>query len=201
VLRGVLAWREGRWDDAEQWCRRAHELAEQVGWSEVSFSALYWLARALRDSGDYTGAITELDRALDVCERAGLIAQSIEAMSARAVTLVIAGKKEQARETAEEAGHLANRLHYPVGSAAALMAMGTTECDSEQATGMMREAKELWEGIGRPLDAAIADLLLGHVLTDCGHEDGRAVLEQAAADFERLGVPHLAEYAKSKTVA
>ena len=35
VLRGVLAWREGRWDDAEQWCRRAHELAEQVGWSEV----------------------------------------------------------------------------------------------------------------------------------------------------------------------
>ena len=83
----------GRWDDAEQWCRRAHELAEQVGWSEVSFAALYWLARALRDSGDYTAAITELDRALDVCERAGLIAQSIEAMSARAITLVIAGKQ------------------------------------------------------------------------------------------------------------
>ena len=167
VLRGVLAWREGRWEDAEQWCRRAHELAEQVGWSEVSFAALYWLARALRDSGDYTAAITELDRALDVCERAGLIAQSIEAMSARAITLVIAGKKEQGRETAEEAGHLADRLHYPVGSAAALMAMGTTECDPEEATRMMREAKELWLGIGRPLDAAIADLLLGHVLNDC----------------------------------
>ena len=104
VLRGVIAWREGRWEDAEQWCRRAHELAEQVGWSEVSFAALYWLARALRDSGDYTAAITELDHALDVCERAGLIAQSIEAMSARAITLVIAGKKEQGRETAEEAG-------------------------------------------------------------------------------------------------
>ena len=113
----------GRWDDAEQWCRRAHELAEQVGWSEVSFAALYWLGRALRDRGDYTAAITELDRALDVCERAGLIAQSIEAMSARAITLVIAGKREQGRETAEEAGHLADRLHYPVGSAAALMAM------------------------------------------------------------------------------
>ena len=198
VLRGVIAWREGRWEDAEQWTRRAHELAEQVGWSEVSFAALYWLARALRDSGDYTAAITELDHALDVCERAGLIAQSIEAMSARAVTLVIAGKKEQGRETAEEASHLADRLHYPVGSAAALMAMGTTECDPVEATRMMTEAKELWEGIGRPLDAAIADLLLGHVLCESGQEeDGRAMLDRAAADFERLGVAHLAEYAKS----
>ena len=198
VLRGVLAWREGRWSEAEQWCRRAHELAEQVGWSEVSFAALYWLARSLRDSGDHTGAITELDHALDVCERAGLIAKSIEAMSARAVTLVIAGKREQAREAAEEASHLAERLHYPVGSAAALMAMGTTECDANEATRMMSEARELWEGIGRPLDAAIVDLLLGHVLCDTGQqEDGRAILDRAAADFERLGVSHLAEYAKS----
>src|SRR4029453_12432198 len=99
VLRGVIAWREGRWEDAEQWTRRAHELAEQVGWSEVSFAALYWLARALRDSGDYTAAITELDHALDVCERAGLIAQSIEAMSARAVALALAGRPEAGRET------------------------------------------------------------------------------------------------------
>ncbi len=198
VLRGMLAWREGRWEDAEQWCRRAHELAEQVGWSEVSFAALYWLGRALRDSGDYTAAITELDRALDVCERAGLIAQSIEAMSARAITLVIAGKQEQGRETAEEAGHLADRLHYPVGSAAALMAMGTTECDPVEATRMMAEARELWEGIGRPLDAAIADLLLGHVLHEAGRqEEGRAVLDRAVADFERLGVAHLAEYART----
>ena len=28
-------WREGGWEEAEQCCRRAHELAEQVGWSEV----------------------------------------------------------------------------------------------------------------------------------------------------------------------
>ncbi len=196
VLRGVLAWRDGRWEDAEHWCRRAHELAEQVGWSEVSFSALYWLARSLRDAGDYTAAITELDRALDVCERAGLIAQSIEANAARAITLVIAGKKEQGRETAQEASHLADRLHYPVGRAAALMAMGTTEGDPAEATRMMAEARELWDGIGRPLDSAIADLLLGHVLCETGQEqEGREVLDRAAADFERLGVAHLAEYA------
>src|SRR3954449_3104564 len=104
LLRGILAWRDGDWNDAERWCRRAYELAEQVGWSEVAFSALYWLGRTLRDRGDHAAAITELDRALDVCERAGLIAQSIEAMSARAITLKISGRAGDAREAAEEAG-------------------------------------------------------------------------------------------------
>ena len=35
---------------------RAHELAEQVGWSEIAFQALFGLALALRDSGDYASA-------------------------------------------------------------------------------------------------------------------------------------------------
>ena len=37
ALRGLLRWREGDWDAAERLYRRAHELAEQVGWSEVAF--------------------------------------------------------------------------------------------------------------------------------------------------------------------
>ena len=82
-------------------------MAPRSRWSEQSTSPL-------------RTAVTELDHALDVCERAGLIAQSIEAMSARAVALAMAGRAEQGRETAEEAGYLAERLHYPVGQAAAL---------------------------------------------------------------------------------
>jgi class 3 adenylate cyclase/tetratricopeptide (TPR) repeat protein len=197
VLRGMLAWREGRWDDAEQWCRRGHELAEQVGWSEVSFAALYWLARALRDSGDHTAAVTELDRALDVCERAGLIAQSIEANSSRAITLMLAGKHEQGREAAEEAGHMAERLHYPVGRAAALQAQGMTAANADEASSMMAEAHELWESIGRPLDAAISDLLLGHALSEARPEESQKALQRAEAEFERLGVAHLAALAKT----
>src|SRR5215216_1733998 len=102
VMRGALRWREGDWDGAAETCRRAHELGEQVGRSEVAFSALFWLAAALRDSGDYTGAETALAQALDVCERAGLIAQSIEAISARAVTMALGGRVEAGREAAEE---------------------------------------------------------------------------------------------------
>ena len=58
---------------------RAHELAGQVGWSELAFQALFGLAVALRDDGDLSGAVLALDQAVDVCERAGLIAQWIQA--------------------------------------------------------------------------------------------------------------------------
>ncbi|MBA3300426.1 MAG: AAA family ATPase, partial [Thermoleophilaceae bacterium] len=43
-LRGILAWREGNWDEAERLLRAAHAQADQVGWSEVSVLALYGLA-------------------------------------------------------------------------------------------------------------------------------------------------------------
>src|SRR3954469_23789797 len=101
VLRGVLHWRDGGWDEAERLFRRAHEMAEQVGWSEAAFSALFGLATVLRDRGDYAGAVTALGQALDICERAGLIAQSIQAIAARAEVLAMGGKEDQASEAAK----------------------------------------------------------------------------------------------------
>ncbi|MEX0993348.1 MAG: adenylate/guanylate cyclase domain-containing protein [Solirubrobacterales bacterium] len=196
VLRGVLAWREGKWDAAEQHCRRAHELAEQVGWSEVSFSALFWLGRTLRDSGDHATAVVELDRALDVCERAGLIAQSIEAMVARAITLALGDKLEQGREAADEASRLSGRLHYPVGHAAALEALAATAADPEEGRQRMGEARALWEKLGRPLDVAICDLLLAHVLKDSDGQAAHEALALAGTEFEALGVAHLAQIAQ-----
>jgi class 3 adenylate cyclase len=197
VLRGLLSWRDGDWDRAEDACRRAYELADQVGWSEVAFSALYCLAITLRDRGDYGAAVTELDRALDVCERAGLIAQSIEAMSARAVTLALAGKLEQGRETAEEAGYLAERLHYPVGQAAALQARGATSADAHEGVDLLNEAREMWNGLNRPLDAAACDLLIARVLREADSEKAAEALDSAKAAFERLDVPHLSEQARA----
>ena len=87
------AWREGDLDRAVELLERALEIAEQVGRSEVAFEALFWLAAALRDRGDHADADQALARALDLCERAGLIAQSVEATSARAVNLALWGKR------------------------------------------------------------------------------------------------------------
>jgi class 3 adenylate cyclase/tetratricopeptide (TPR) repeat protein len=195
VLRGLLRWRDGDWDAAEDSCRRAYDLADQVGWSEVAFQSLYWLGAVLRDRGDYADAVSELDRALDVCERAGLIAQSIEAMSARAVTLTLAGKLDQGRETAEEAGYLAERLHYPVGQAAALQARGATAADPREGAQLLGDARELWKGLSRPLDAATCELLIGRVLKDVDPQAAVEALAAAGAEFKRLNVPHMAQRA------
>ena len=91
ALRGRLHWRLGEWQESERAYRRAHELAEQIGWSEVCYDALYGLSGTLRDQGEIQGAQGALSEALDVCERAGLIVQSIQANSARALLHRLAG--------------------------------------------------------------------------------------------------------------
>ena len=96
-LRGLLHWRSGELEQAEGAYRRAQELAEQVGWSEVQFNALFGLALVLRDRGDFSAAVAALDRALDVCERACLVAQSVQVMSLRAVIMALAGLQRGGR--------------------------------------------------------------------------------------------------------
>ena len=190
ALRGLLHWRDGEWDEAERLYRRAHELAEQVGWSEVAFTALFGLSAVLRDRDDAAGAVTALDQALDVCERAGLIGQSIQAMSSRAIALAMGGRAEAAREAAEEAVELAARLHYPVGEAAAAEADGATVGDVER----LRAARTRWLALGRPLDAARCELEAGRALHGALAEEA---LERAAAEYESLGVPHRAQAARA----
>jgi class 3 adenylate cyclase/tetratricopeptide (TPR) repeat protein len=197
LMRGWLSWRDGDFDAAELSLRHAAELAEQVGRSEVAFQALFALAASLRQRDDFVGAESELARALDLCERAGLVAQSIEAISARAVTLAHAGRLEPAREAAEEAGRLSERLRYPVGKAASLEARGATDADPVAGAAALVEARTEWEQLERPLDAMRCDYLRGRRLRDADSEAAREALGNAAEEAERLGIAHLAERARS----
>jgi tetratricopeptide (TPR) repeat protein len=200
VLRALMRWRGGEHDGAEQLFRRAHELAEQVGWSELAFTSLYGLAVTLRDRGDLSGAVTALDQATDVCERAGLIAQSIQATAERAVVLALAGRTEQARESAEEAAELAERLHYPVGRAASLEAQGATAEDPAQARRLLAEARDAWTALRRPLEASHCDLVAAIVLAERDPEEAERARERAAEEYETLGVAHLARQAREPVV-
>ena len=195
MMRGMLRWREGKFDESAKGLRRAADLAEQVGRSEVAFQSLFWLAASLRQRGDYADADTELARALDLCERAGLVAQSVEAISARAVNLALAGRPDAAREAADEAERLADRLRYPVGKAASLEARGAVAADPDESSAALAEAREAWQALGRPLDAARCDYLRGRLLRDSKPDEAREALQQAAAEAERYGVHHLAELA------
>jgi len=153
-VRGVLRWHEGDLDGAVEMLERAFESAEQVGRSEIAFDALLWLATALRDRGDHADADQALARALDLCERAGLVAQSVEATAARSINQSLWGRDEAARETAEESARLADRLRYPVGRAASLEARGAAAAGAGERAELLAEARGAWEELGRPLDAA-----------------------------------------------
>ena len=196
ALRGLLRWREGRLDRAEERFRSAYELAEQVGWSELSFQALYGLALTLRDKGAHADAVTALGQAIDVCERAGLAAQSVQATATRAVVLALAGRDEQARESAAEAEGLAERLHYPIGRAAALEARGATAPDPAEGAATLAEAAVAWTELERPLEAARCSLLGGFRLRETDPSAAAELLGAAAQECERLGVEHLAERAR-----
>ena len=201
ALQGLMLWREGDLAGAAKLYRRAHELAEQVGWSELGFQALFGLALALRDAGELSDAVTALDQAIDVCERAGLIAQSIQATGTRAVVLALAGRDDAARQSAHEAAELAERLHYPLARAAALEAQGAAAADPHEGAALLDEAEQAWAALERPLEAARCRLLAGQALA--GHDPGRSreLLEEAAVEIERLGVPHLAERARALAAA
>jgi tetratricopeptide (TPR) repeat protein len=158
-VRGVLHWQEGELDAAVELLGQAFEHAEQVGRSEIAFDSLFWLAAALRDRGDHADADQALARALDLCERAGLVAQTVEASAARAINLALWGKQDAATEAAAEAASLAERLRYPVGHAASLEARGAAATDPTERGDLLAEARAAWEELERPLDAERAGRL------------------------------------------
>jgi tetratricopeptide (TPR) repeat protein len=188
VIEGALAWREGRWEAAVDACRRAHDLGEQVGRSEIAYTALFWLAAALRDSGDFAGAETELSKALDLCERAGLIPQSLEAQSARAVALALAGRGDAARAAAEEAQRLIERLTFPIGEAATTEALGASAEDPAEGAASLAEAAAMWGKLGRPLDEARSLSLQARRLAEAGSDGADEARRACDARFDELGL-------------
>jgi hypothetical protein len=73
--------------------------------------------------------------------------------------------------------------------------------DPEEGAALLAEAEEAWRALDRPLEATRAHLLAGQLLL--GHDDRRAreLLDEAAEQSEALGVPHLAEKARSQAPA
>ncbi|MFL5823347.1 MAG: ATP-binding protein [Solirubrobacteraceae bacterium] len=192
AMRGLLHWRRAEWEASVEAYRRSLDLAEQVGGSEVSIVASLGLAEALSDQGQVSAAETTLSQALDTCERAGLIVQSVQVNAARAVLLVDIGRPEQADEAATQATRLADRVHYPVGDAAALEATGAVAPTAESCE-MLGHAAEAWERLGRPLDSARCQALLGLRMRELDQADGVRELEGAIESYQRLGVQHRAD--------
>jgi class 3 adenylate cyclase/predicted ATPase len=195
ALRGVMQWRAGDWDASTRLFTEAYQLAEQLGWSETAFGALLGLSVTLRDRGELALAERTLADALGVCERAGLLSDSIQAYASLALVNTLAGRTEAARDAAEQASTLAQRLHYPVGEAAASEARGIVG-EPPEATEELREARAIWARLGRRLDVARCDMLLGRSLRDDDPEGSHEAFGRAATAYQELGVEHRAERAR-----
>lgn len=195
VLRGRLHWRSGQWQDSQSFYTRAYELAQQIGWSEVSFDALYGLSNTLCDLGELAAAETAIAQALEICERAGLIVQSIQANSAQALLHRLTGHHDEAEQAAREALALSERARYPVGEAAAIEATGIVG-PLPGAPAELKRAREAWQKLRRPLEAARCELLLGQRLLEQDRDAALAALTRAAGEYEELGVAHLAARAR-----
>ena len=183
-LRGLLRWREGGSGRPPSVPPRPR--AGRAGWlvRDRLPGAVRPLAGAPRP-GDLRGRGRALDHAIEVCERAGLFAQSIQATrratwSCRSRT----GPPPPARRP--RGVELAERLHYPVGRAAALEARGVSDEDPAAGAELLprpRRPGARWRAPrGHP-----RRLLAGQLLIGTDDERAQELLEQAAAQSDELG--------------
>jgi hypothetical protein len=86
-------------------------------------------------------------------------------------------------------------VHYPVGEAAATEAAGVVG-PLPGALADMQRAREHWQRLRRPLDAARCRLLLGRRQLEDDRAAGIVSLERAASEYDELGVAHLAARAR-----
>jgi len=192
TIRGRLRWREGDWDASEQLFTRAHEMATQVGWSEVACTALSGLAVTLRDRGDLSGAECVLERTLALCDQASLVPQALQTHASIALVCKLAGRSHDARRAAQRALALAGQVHDPVNEVVVLETHGIV-ADTADGVQALRRAQAGWECLERPLDAARCLTLIGRRLHESCPQAGDETLDRAATLFDELGVNHLAE--------
>jgi class 3 adenylate cyclase/tetratricopeptide (TPR) repeat protein len=195
-LEGVSAWRRGDWDRAEAKFGSSREIATAGGRSEVAFLAALWTGACHNDRGDLAGAAEKLLEAAEIGDRAGLIAQSAEALAGRAVVLALTSAAAEARTDVDAVEALLERASSPVAQAATATAAAAVVTDEQAAADSLRAAAQLWERAGRPVNGLRARLVLARRLAIVDRGAANEVLAEASALAERLDVPHLAAVAR-----
>ena len=117
-------------------------------------------------------------------------------VGARAIALAMAGKVEQAREAAEEAGHLAERLHYPVGERCGACRRWPRPPRTREVQSMMPRRGSCGAASAGRWTRRSRDLLMATLLAHARSGARSEALERAESEFERLGVEHLAGWAR-----
>lgn len=185
---GRIRLRKGDVEGAEQALLAAH----RAGWDPQPGLALVQLARG--DIATATASIRNaLERPLRVpskelppdteLQRAPLLEAQVEIE-------IAAGNLDRARSAADELTLVAERFHSKALVAAATLARARVrlaEGDAAEAERLFSEAARLWNDVGAPYEAAVAQSGLAEALRTGGSEHEAALeLQAARAVLERL---------------
>jgi class 3 adenylate cyclase len=177
--------RQGDFAAAEEAYRKANEL----GRDPHPGLALLRLAQGKVDAAAAAIRRTLGNEMLDPLSRSRRLPAQVEIALA-------AGEIRRAREAAEELetiadGYLVDGRRTPMFEGAIQVAWGRiklAEHDWDGAATALRSARDTWNSVGAPYEAAQARLLLGLAYRGEGDEDGaREELAVARTTFERLG--------------
>jgi len=91
-------------------------------------------------------------------------------------------------------------VHEPVGQACALEAQGIV-AEHPEAAEALEQARAAWDRLGRRLDVARCDMLLGRRLLEHDPDAAADALARAATAYDELGFAHLAQSSRALVAA
>jgi tetratricopeptide (TPR) repeat protein len=198
-----LAWirqRQRRYLETERLCREALREGEAVGELSAQARACYTLDWALFEMGRSEEAIYS-PRALEIYRRLGDLQHEARVLNNLGGFAYWKGRWAEAVDLYREAGACRKRAGNAVDAAQTDANVGEILSDQgrlEEAEVHLQRARRAWNATGHREGAAFADMLLGRLAVRTGRaEEGTGLLEEAAANMRRIGIPYYVELASA----
>jgi tetratricopeptide (TPR) repeat protein len=177
---------------------RAHALFVELGSGQGQANTLSGVAMARylggdRTSADHADAVADLERALELCVKAGDRLCEVAVHNNLGVLRRLAGHHDESLKSLTRALELSADSRDLTGKAETLNNLGRLAWEWPEAGDAFshhKQARELARDIGARLEEAHALAGMGRCLVrDCHASNGYAHLREALELYERLGVP------------
>jgi hypothetical protein len=160
-------------------------LANELGRDRSISAAHDGLGQTATVAGDEAAAAEHFKRSLSLIRGLGDVDGMLRTMSNQALFLAESGLVDEAgallvegTQLAKEAGAEPNRAEIARASGV----LGLVSDDIDAAVGFLREARDLFAGIGADVDVAAVDLLLAQAILRSGDIAGAEDLARVASD-------------------
>lgn len=184
-----IRFRQGRYGDCAQWCRRVISSAEGAG-DRASLAHAYYLLDHSYTMLGSAEAGTYRSLALPVFEELGDLVGQANVLNNLGVSASIDGDWDEALEFFRRSKNARERVGDIVGAATATNNIGEVLLDRgfmSEAEPLFREALRVWRGAGYAVGVAVATSALGLAATRGGRfDEGSQLLSEALEGFREI---------------